>query len=178
MGAFAHHELHSRGETMKYKITKKSAFLSALIFATAHFSLSAVAQDLYQLTVHKTSSCGCCKKWVSHIEEAGIETKIINHEHLTSVKAQYSIEPRSQSCHTAVDQHGVVFEGHIPAKFIRQFQANPLPNVVGLSVPAMPLGSPGMEFNDRFQPYEILLLMNDGSSKVYKKVSTYEEQFN
>ncbi len=50
--------------------------------------------------------------------------------------------------------------------------------MVGLSVPAMPLGSPGMEFNDRFQPYEILLLMNDGSSKVYKKVSTYEEQFN
>ena len=72
---------------------------------------------------------------------------------------------------------GFAFEGHIPAKFIQQFLSEEHPNAIGLSVPAMPVGSPGMEVGDRFMPYNVLILFKDGTSKVYAKVKTYEEQF-
>ena len=65
----------------------------------------------------------------------------------------------------------------VPAKFIQQFLSEEHPNAIGLSVPAMPVGSPGMEVGDRFMPYKVLILFKDGTSEVYAKVKTYEEQF-
>ena len=67
-------------------------------------------------------------------------------------------------------QDGFIFEGHIPAKYIAQFLSENHPNALGLSVPGMPLGSPGMEFDNRFTPYEVLILYKDGSSKVFAEV--------
>ncbi|GIR06489.1 MAG: hypothetical protein CM15mP17_04450 [Gammaproteobacteria bacterium] len=95
---------------------------------------------------------------------------IKDHQNLQKVKDQYSIKPKYQSCHTAVSQDGYIFEGHIPSKFIKQFLANPEANAIGLSVPGMPLGSPGMEVEGRFMPYDVLVLYKDGSSKVYAEV--------
>ena len=70
---------------------------------------------------------------------------------------------------------GYVFEGHIPAKFISRFLASPPKDAIGLTVPAMPVGSPGMEYQDKFMPYQVLLLKNDGSSQVYAQVNSLEE---
>ena len=69
------------------------------------------------------------------------------------------------------------FEGHIPAKLIRQFLQNPPANARGLAVPAMPLGSPGMEVRDRFTPYEALQLNQDGSSSVYASINQFEQKY-
>ncbi|WP_445771588.1 DUF411 domain-containing protein [Rheinheimera sp.] len=123
------------------------------------------------LTVYKTSSCGCCKKWISHIEQNGITAIAKDYDDLSFIKNRYGIQPNHISCHTAVSENGYVFEGHIPAKYIRQFLAESHPDAIGLSVPAMPLGSPGMEVEGRFMPYDILLLHKDGSASVYAHIS-------
>ena len=128
------------------------------------------SQNKFSLLVHKTPTCGCCKKWVKHLEANNFSTMIKDHQNLQKVKEQHSIKPKYQSCHTAVSQDGYVFEGHIPSKFIKQFLANPEANAIGLSVPGMPLGSPGMEVEGRFMPYDVLVLHKDGSSKVYAEV--------
>ena len=95
---------------------------------------------------------------------------IKDHQNLQKVKDQFSIKPKYQSCHTAVSKDGYIFEGHIPSKFIKQFLANPEADAIGLTVPGMPLGSPGMEVEGRFTPYDVLVLYKDGSSKVYAEV--------
>lgn len=129
------------------------------------------------LTVYKTSTCGCCKTWISHIEQNGITAIAKDYDDLSFIKNRYGIQPNHISCHTAVSESGYVFEGHIPAKYIHMFLAEPVANAIGLTVPAMPLGSPGMEMGDRFMPYEILVLLKDGTSKVYAKVDGYDMQF-
>ena len=68
---------------------------------------------------------------------------------------------------TAVSSDGYVFEGHVPAHVIQRFLTDPPNNAIGLAVPGMPVGSPGMEVGDRFDPYDVLLLRTDGSSEVY-----------
>ena len=147
-----------------------------LIFIIFSISLSSFeqeytsAQSKFSLLVHKTPTCGCCKKWVKHLEANSFSTMIKDHQNLHKVKDQYSITPKYQSGHTAVSQDGYIFEGHIPSEFIKQFLANPEADAIGLSVPGMPLGSPGMEFEGRFMPYDVLVLYKDGSSKVYAEV--------
>ena len=147
-----------------------------LIFIIFSISLSSFeqeytsAQNKFSLLVHKTPTCGCCKKWVKHLEANSFSTMIKDHQNLQKVKEQYSIQPKYQSCHTAVSKDGYIFEGHIPSKFVKQFLANPEADAIGLSVPGMPLGSPGMEVEGRFMPYDVLILYKDGSSKVYAEV--------
>ena len=72
--------------------------------------------------------------------------------------------------HTTVSSNGFVFEGHIPSKYIEKFLSEDHPNAIGLTVPGMPLGSPGMDFGDRFMPYDVLILFKDGTSKVYAEI--------
>ena len=147
-----------------------------LIFVIFSISISSLeqgypsSQNKFSLLVHKTPTCGCCKKWVKHLEANSFSTIIKDHQNLQKVKEQYSLQPKYQSCHTAVSQDGYVFEGHIPSKFIKQFLADPEADAIGLSVPGMPLGSPGMEVEGRFMPYDVLVLYKDGSSKVYAEV--------
>ena len=130
------------------------------------------------LDVYKSPTCGCCKKWISHVDDNGFQSKIHNRRDITVIKEKKGIEPRYRSCHTAISKDGYVFEGHIPAKFIQNFlKEDHADDVIGLSVPAMPAGSPGMEVGDKFQPYKVLLLKSDGAYEIYASVQSYEEQF-
>ena len=141
-----------------------------LIFIIFSISISSLEQEYsssqnkFSLLVHKTPTCGCCKKWVKHLEDNSFSMMIKDHQNLQKIKTQYSIKPKYQSCHTAVSKEGYIFEGHIPSKFIKNFLEDPEPNAIGLSVPGMPLGSPGMEVEGRFMPYDVLVLYKDGSS--------------
>ena len=128
-------------------------------------------ERLTSLTVYKTPTCGCCGKWVSHIEAAGFDVTVREMNDLSAVKRSSGIDAGHQSCHTAIaDEGDYVFEGHIPAKFIEAFLADPPAGARGLVVPAMPVGSPGMEYQDRFSPYDVLLLKADGDYEVYAHV--------
>ena len=122
------------------------------------------------LLVHKTPTCGCCKEWVKHANNNGFKVHTQDHQNLEDIKKMYSIKPEYRSCHTTVSTNGFIFEGHIPVKYITQFLSEDHPNAIGLSVPGMPLGSPGMEFDNRFTPYDVLILYKDGSSEIYAEI--------
>ncbi|MCF6216750.1 MAG: DUF411 domain-containing protein [Emcibacter sp.] len=129
------------------------------------------------LEVYKSPTCHCCGKWMEHLEKHGFQTIGQNINHLSALKSEKNIQPQYQSCHTAVSKEGYVFEGHIPAKYIQQFLQEKPDGAIGLAVPAMPLGSPGMEMGDDFDPYDILLLKADGSAEIYVRINAREEQY-
>jgi len=129
------------------------------------------------LVVYKSPTCGCCEAWIHHIESAGFTAEIMHPTDLNQIKLENDISPAYQSCHTAVSEEGYLFEGHIPAQYIRQFLKNPPADAIGLAVPGMPPGSPGMERGDRFSPYQVLLRKKDGSHEVFARVDRQEEQY-
>lgn len=129
------------------------------------------------LDVYKSETCGCCGAWVDHAEANNFAVNIHHPVDLNATKEQHGIAARYQSCHTSVTPEGYVFEGHVPAKFVHQFLSDKPEGAIGLAVPGMPMGSPGMEVGDRFTPYEVLLLKEDGSSEVYASVATAQDQF-
>ncbi|GAB2526985.1 DUF411 domain-containing protein [Microbulbifer agarilyticus] len=139
---------------------------------------AAAAQgETIALTTYKSATCGCCQLWVNHANQQGFAVDAQNVDDLNGIKDRFGIAPQFQSCHTSVSDNNFVFEGHVPAKFVRQFLQNPPANARGLAVPAMPLGSPGMEVGDRFTPYEILLLHKDGGHSVYARIENAQQQF-
>ena len=150
-------------------------FLSLIIFIIV---MSVESSDLnikninsqMELLVHKTPTCGCCKMWVKHIENNGFTANTQDHQSLIDIKEKLKIEPKYRSCHTAVSSEGYFFEGHVPSKYINQFLMESNPDAIGLSVPGMPLGSPGMEVEGRFMPYDVLIHFKDGRTKVYAEV--------
>lgn len=145
---------------------------------SADVAEAATPAQVNSLVVHKSPTCGCCGAWVDHMHESGFQTKVEDTQNLGAIKQQYEIEPRFQSCHTAVTQDGsYFFEGHIPAKLIEQFLADPPQGAAGLAVPGMPAGSPGMEMGDRFNAYDVLQINEDGSTEVYASMDTAAEQF-
>ena len=135
-------------------------------------SEKSIAMDIY-----KSPTCGCCGKWVEHAEQRGFSLTIHHPANLNRLKTEHGIAAEYQSCHTVVSEQGYVFEGHIPARYIHEFLAAPPADALGLSVPAMPMGSPGMETGDRFNPYAVLLLKRDGSTDVYAEVNTPAQQY-
>ena len=150
-------------------------YLILLFFSLSFSSLSFgenidISGEELMLLVHKTPTCGCCKMWMKHVEKNGFTAYGQDHQNLMKIKEQYNIEPQYRSCHTAVSSEGFIFEGHIPSKYIKQFLSEDHPDAIGLSVPGMPLGSPGMEVEDRFMPYDVLILFKDGTSKIYAEV--------
>ena len=131
----------------------------------------------HSLEVYKSPTCGCCTGWVDHMNESGFKLNAHDMDNLEPVKQAQGISREMRSCHTAVSKEGFVFEGHVPAKFIKRFLAEKPAGARGLAVPAMPVGTPGMEMGNKFMPYQIRLLKTDGSSEVYAKVSSFEQQY-
>jgi len=122
------------------------------------------------LDVYKSPTCGCCEGWIDHLEGEGFKTLIHHPSDLNAIKQQHGISPSVQSCHTAVSNQGYVFEGHIPADLIKRFLDNPPEGAIGLAVPGMPIGSPGMEMGDRYDDYSVMLIGKDGSAEVYQQI--------
>jgi hypothetical protein len=95
------------------------------------------------VTVYKSSNCGCCEGWVRHLQNAGIETKVVNTDDVDSVKDRLGVPKEMRSCHTAVvTGTNQIIEGHVPATAVRKLVASP--NVHGVAAPGMPMNSPGM----------------------------------
>jgi hypothetical protein len=163
-----------------YKIFLAVTFMAAaltqtpLVYAEAKANSTRSLNELLQPTsmvVYKSPTCGCCGDWVDHMSEAGFSAKIQHPKDLNTIKDQLGIAPVYQSCHTATLQD-YLFEGHIPAEVVKHFLAEEPKNAIGLAVPGMPLGSPGMDFGgDNYRSYQVLQLNKDGSSSVYGEVS-------
>ena len=142
--------------------------LAASLLATENSQ--SIDSKNHLLLVHKTPTCGCCKEWIKHAKNHGFNVTTQDHQSLEEIKSMYKITSDYRSCHTTVSSNGFVFEGHIPSKYIEKFLSEDHPNAIGLTVPGMPLGSPGMDFGDRFMPYDVLILFKDGTSKVYAEI--------
>lgn len=157
---------------MKNQIVRLS-FCVLLLLASVISSVYAADAEL--LTVYKSPTCGCCAVWLEHANKEGFTLKSHNIDDVSLIKARYNIQTQYQSCHTAISVEGFVFEGHVPAALIHKFLKEKPENAIGLAVPGMPVGSPGMEVGDRFTPYEVLQLNKDGSAEVYQRITNIQK---
>lgn len=128
---------------------------------------SAAAQATPVVNVAKSPTCGCCSAWVDHMRANGfsVKTKNMGMGQLVAFKRQHGIAPQHASCHTA-RVGGYTIEGHVPAALVLRLLKEK-PDAVGLAVPGMPIGSPGMEAGSEREAYEVLLIKKDGSTSVY-----------
>ena len=142
------------------------------LLAPAAFALLLAAPALAEgeaIHVMKTEGCGCCEAWIDHLEAAGhaVTAENMAQGALTQEKIAAGLTPEHASCHTA-NVEGYIVEGHVPAADIARL-LDERPEAIGLSVPGMPLGSPGMDFGDDREPYEVLLVRADGSTEVFAR---------
>lgn len=127
------------------------------------------------MRVYKHPLCFCCNKWISHIDHSGMSVRGVNTTDMAGVRAQWGIPDGMASCHTGVVNGTYVFEGHIPARYVREYLKNPPEGSIGLAVPGMPAGSPGMYTGGEFAPYNIYLLLPDGNYRFYTRVESAED---
>ena len=129
---------------------------------------AAIAKPL-RIEVWKSATCGCCKDWIAYLEKDGFQ--VISHDTgNAAVRARMGLPNRYGSCHTAVID-GYLVEGHVPAREIRRLLRE-RPAALGIAVPEMPIGSPGMDgpaYGNRREPYAVLLVARDGSATVYQQ---------
>jgi hypothetical protein len=153
-------------EICKLYLTKFVVLQLAVgVFAWSLNSSLAYAEEVLavnqkaEITVYKSQYCGCCTKWVDHLKESGFKVDVREVEDLGSVKNRLGVPRQYGSCHTAVvDDYWV--EGHVPVDLIKP------ENIAGITVPGMPLGSPGMEGPNPME-YKVLSIDLDGNSSVY-----------
>lgn len=125
------------------------------------------AQAAQGIEVWKDPNCGCCQDWISHLEQNGFKAKVFETGN-NAVRARLGMPQQLGSCHTALVQ-GYVIEGHVPAQDIQRL-LKAKPKALGLAVPGMPIGSPGMDgpaYGGRRDRYEVLLVLKDGSTRVF-----------
>ncbi len=123
----------------------------------------AQAADSITVDVHRDANCGCCKDWILHLENNGITVNDHVEANMADVKQAAGVPPRLGSCHTAL-LNGQFIEGHVPAEQILALQSRP--DLLGIAVPGMPMGSPGMEYGDRKDPYQVVGLTKEGELEV------------
>lgn len=116
------------------------------------------------IEVWKSPDCGCCAEWVKHLEAHGFSVKV-NNTGNADIRARLGVPSKLGSCHTG-RVAGYAIEGHVPAEDIKRLLTEK-PVAIGLAVPGMPIGSPGMEMDGRRDPYDVRLIARDGSSRVY-----------
>ena len=134
--------------------------------AAAHTSASTSVASIDSLimTVYKTPTCGCCRLWVDHVRENGFRATANDVADVSPVKNTHKVPSDLHSCHTALIG-GYVVEGHVPAADIKRMLSE-RPDIIGLAVPGMPSGSPGME-SGRVDRYDVIAIGKDGSRKVW-----------
>jgi hypothetical protein len=135
-----------------------------LVFGAAVVVAAQQAKPLVE--VYKDPSCGCCAKWVEHLQATGFTVKTTNRSDLAALKAKHGVPQTVQSCHMAL-VNGYVVEGHVPAEDVKRLLKE-RPAIVGIAVPGMPIGSPGMEVAGmKAQPFDVLAFDKRGQTRVF-----------
>lgn len=138
----------------------------ALVLAASPFA--AAQSDKPFMEVWKSNGCGCCDDWVTYIRKNGFEVKVTEGGN-KEARQRLGLPGMYSSCHTALVS-GYVVEGHVPAREIHRMLKE-RPNALGIAVPVMPLGSPGMDgpkYGHRSEPYVVILVKRDGSATIYQ----------
>lgn len=140
----------------------------ALLSALAAPALAQSPPKPTEVEVYKSPTCGCCNDWIKRLEANGFHVNATNVPDSRHYRARLGMPHKFGSCHTALVS-GYVIEGHVPAREIKRLLREK-PRALGLSVPGMPVGSPGMdgpEYAGHVDPYDVLLVKVDGSASVF-----------
>ena len=145
---------------------RRMAFGVVVVLLQA-FAVGPIAQAPQpSVEVYKSPTCGCCSKWIDHLKSHGFAARAIDTDKLDDIKATRGIPQKARSCHTAI-VGGYVVEGHVPAADIQRLLKE-RPAVVGIAVPGMPIGSPGMEVPGmKPQAFDVIAFTKDGSTRVF-----------
>ena len=145
--------------TDNQSLPSRRAFTGGIAFIAILAALPVFAQQRPKITIYKNPSCDCCQKWAEHLAAAGIATDLVNRGGVTALKTEWGVPAALHSCHTGkID--GYVIEGHVPAVAIKRLLSE-RPQAIGLAVPGMPIGSPGMEGGEP-EAYDVVLFGKDG----------------
>jgi hypothetical protein len=146
---------------------------AAAISPPAPLPVAAGMSTVSWIEVWKTPTCGCCQAWVEHLQREGFTVKANDVPQTAPIRTKLGIPDDMGSCHTALIA-GFAIEGHVPASEIRRLLAEPeslRQQVIGLSVPGMPIGSPGMEMGTKRDKFDVMLVLKGGKSRVYQSYS-------
>ena len=143
-------------------ISRRKMLLAISIVASASSRIR--GQQSPKVDVYKDPTCGCCTNWVTHMKMRGFDTTVMDVRDIAAVKTKYRVPNQLRSCHTAL-VGGYVIEGHVPATDVQRLLKQ-RPKVVGLAVPGMPIGSPGME-GQNGRPYDVLTFDAAGKTTVF-----------
>lgn len=139
----------------------KKTILSLMLITSSIFAMEGKT-----MTVYKSPFCGCCSDWIDIMKTKGFKIDVIETNEVNNIKQKAGLQAGQTSCHTAfVD--GYVVEGHVNYSAIKKMLEEK-PNIIGITVPGMPIGSPGMEQGNTKQAYNILYVNKDGSTGVYE----------
>ena len=123
------------------------------------------------ITVYHDPNCGCCKDWIKHLKKHDFNVTDVPTGNMSAIKQQYNVPANMGSCHTAVID-GYVVEGHVPADDIKKLLKT-RPDIVGLSVPQMPAGTPGMEQDGKKDPFAVMKFTKSGQIDSFSEYWTY-----
>lgn len=151
---------------MSTPLTRRSLLLVSGALVVAAVSPAVAAPDR-RIHVRLDANCECCSAWTAHLRDAGFEVteEVIHAGLLVVYKAEKGIPLELQSCHSG-EADGYVIEGHVPAADIDRLLAE-RPDALGLAVPGMPYGSPGMGSEEERDPYEVILFRADGATEIW-----------
>ena len=130
------------------------------------WGMRTAAQTPPPVRVYRDPTCGCCGLWVERLRKAGFAATVTEVEDIGAIKTKYGVPPRVSSCHTALVGN-YVLEGHVPVEDIRRLLQE-RPDIAGIGVPGMPIGSPGMEVAGmKPQAYDVLAFDKKGTTRVF-----------
>ena len=150
-----------RTKTLTRRLCLQHAIVLPL--AAAFLPAQAIAAKP-QVEVWKDPNCGCCEDWVSHLQKSGFAVRVFDDGN-TAARKRLGIPDALGSCHT-----GYALEGHVPAKDVQRLLREK-PQAIGLAVPGMPVGSPGMDgaiYQGRKDPFDVLLVLPGGGTRIYQ----------
>lgn len=131
----------------------------------AQVAATPAPKQLPHVMVSKNEGCACCDLWVEHVRRAGFTVEVREVANMAATKERVGIPAAMGSCHTA-EVGGYFVEGHVPVEDMLRL-LDQRPDARGLTVPAMPIGSPGMEVPGHSEPYDVFLVARDGTTSVY-----------
>ncbi|HEY9659075.1 MAG TPA: DUF411 domain-containing protein [Allocoleopsis sp.] len=150
------------------QLTLGLAMLALVLLLTGIPRQAVLAEDL-NIMVYRDPGCSCCGGWIDHLAEQGFDPGNISTSDMAAVKQQYQVPEALASCHTAVI-NGYVIEGHVPVDDIKRL-LNEKPSVLGIAVPGMPIGTPGMESNGQREPFTVYSFDDQGKQEVFNQYS-------
>ena len=142
----------------------------AVVMSLTTATSAATASVPLEITVYRDPFCSCCEGWIDYLTNQGFQPTSVKTSTIDTLKQQYGVPNDLVSCHTAVI-NGYVVEGHVPADDIKRLLAEQPNDVAGISVPGMPIGTPGMESGDVREPFTVFSFDKQGNTEVFKKYS-------